>query len=47
MTTFQLLAPRKWRLLAAAWIVALASSLAVLFIGEVKRKQHHHHRLRH
>ncbi|MDZ3831964.1 MAG: disulfide bond formation protein B [Sphingopyxis sp.] len=35
MTTFQLLAPRKWRLLAAAWIVALASSLAVLFIGEV------------
>lgn len=35
MTIFPILAPRKWRPLAAAWGVALVSSLAVLFIGEV------------
>ncbi|MDK2762263.1 MAG: disulfide bond formation protein B [Sphingopyxis sp.] len=35
MTGLPVLAPRKWRPLAAAWGVALLSSLAVLFIGEV------------
>lgn len=35
MTSFPMLAPRKWRPLGAAWGVALVSSLAVLFIGEI------------
>lgn len=35
MTLSPALSPHKWRPLAAAWVVALASSLAVLFIGEV------------
>ncbi len=35
MTSFPMLAPRKWRPLGAAWGVAIVSSLAVLFIGEV------------
>lgn len=35
MTSFPLLAPHKWRPLVAAWAIALISSLAVLFIGEV------------
>lgn len=35
MIDFPLLAPRKWRPLGAAWAVALVSSLAALFIGEV------------
>src|SRR3546814_3117157 len=35
MTSFPMLAPRTWRPLGAAWTVALVSSLAVLFIGEV------------
>lgn len=35
MTSFPVLAPRKWRPLGAAWAVALVSSLTVLFIGEV------------
>ena len=35
MTSFPLLAPHKWRPLGAAWAIALLSSLAVLFVGEV------------
>ena len=35
MTSFPLLAPHKWRPLGAAWTIALLSSLAVLFVGEV------------
>ncbi|HEV7314701.1 disulfide bond formation protein B [Sphingopyxis sp.] len=35
MTSFPLLAPHKWRPLGAAWAIALVSSLAVLFVGEV------------
>lgn len=35
MINFPTLAPHKWRPLGAAWGVALVSSLAVLFIGEV------------
>src|SRR3546814_2157720 len=35
MTSFPMLAPRTWRPLGAARTVALVSSLAVLFIGEV------------
>lgn len=35
MTRFSPLASRKWRLLGAAWAVALVASLTVLFIGEV------------
>src|SRR3546814_12959497 len=35
MTSFPMLAPRTWRPLGAAWTVALVSSLAVLFIGDV------------
>src|SRR3546814_8048204 len=35
LTSFPMLAPRTWRPLGAAWTVALVSSLAVLFIGEV------------
>lgn len=35
MTSFPRLAPHKWRPLVVAWAIALISSLAVLFIGEV------------
>ena len=35
MTSFPLLAPHKWRPLGAAWAIALLSSVAVLFVGEV------------
>ncbi|MGL3822173.1 disulfide bond formation protein B [Sphingopyxis sp. R3-92] len=35
MTSFPLLAPHKWRSLGSAWAIALLSSLAVLFVGEV------------
>ena len=30
--------PGAWRLLAAAWVVALAATLGALFIGEVMGK---------
>lgn len=35
MNGFPMLAPHNWRPLGAAWAVALVSSLAVLFVGEV------------